>query len=53
MPLDAYRAFSPLFSEDLYPAVDLRACVEKRKSEGGTSAASVERQIAKVREKLL
>ena len=52
MPLSAYQSFSPLFAEDLYAAVDLRACVEKRASEGGTCTASVLREIAEVREKL-
>ena len=52
LPLSEYRAFSPLFEEDLYSEIDLTACVEKRISEGGTSAASVEAQIAYVKEKL-
>ena len=49
LPLAVYREYSPLFAEDLYPAIDLRACMEKRISEGGTSAASVQKQIAWVR----
>ena len=52
LPLSEYQAFSPLFGEDLYSEIDLTACVEKRISEGGTSAASVEAQIAYVKEKL-
>ena len=52
LPLSEYQAFSPLFEEDLYSEIDLTACVEKRISEGGTSAASVEAQIAYVKEKL-
>ena len=53
LPLSEYQAFSPLFGEDLYSEIDLTACVEKRISEGGTSAASVEAQIAYVKEKLV
>ena len=49
LPLDTYRSFSELFSEDLYQAIDLTVCVEKRISEGGTSLASVEAQIAYVK----
>jgi argininosuccinate lyase len=30
LPLDVYQSFSPLFDEDLYEAIDLRTCVEKR-----------------------
>ncbi len=50
LPLETYRGFSELFDEDLYEAIDLKNCMEKRISEGGTSAASVEKQIAMVRE---
>ncbi len=49
LPLAVYREFSPLFDEDLYGEIDLKTCVEKRISEGGTSAASVEKQIDYVR----
>ena len=52
LPLEVYRSFSELFDEDLYTAIDLKACVEKRISEGGTSVASVEKQIAYVSEVL-
>ena len=51
LPLAAYRAFSELFDEDVYAAVDLAACVARRQSEGGTSPESVKRQIAAVRQK--
>ena len=52
LSLDEYKAFSDLFAEDLYQDIDLLTCVEKRISEGGTSAASVEAQIAYVKERL-
>ncbi len=52
LPLDTYRSFSELFDEDLYEAIDLAVCVEKRISEGGTSVASVEAQISYVKELL-
>ncbi len=50
LPLETYREFSELFDEELYTAIDLMVCVEKRISEGGTSVASVEKQINYVRE---
>ena len=53
LPLDTYRTFSDLFEDDLYQAIDLNVCVEKRISEGGTSVASVEAQISYVKELLL
>ena len=49
LPLSRYREFSELFDEDLYEAINLEACMEKRCSEGGTSVASVEKQIAAAR----
>ena len=49
LPLDTYRQYSELFDEDLYQAIDLMVCVEKRISQGGTSVASVEEQIDYVR----
>ena len=52
LPLAAYKEYSELFEEDLYQDIDLLTCVEKRISEGGTSVASVEAQIAYVKENL-
>ena len=52
LPLDAYRAHSELFEDDLYNEISLETCVSKRISDGGTSVASVEAQIAYVREEL-
>ncbi len=52
LPLDTYKTFSPLFEDDLYDALDLLTCVEKRISQGGTSIASVEKQISYVKEML-
>ncbi len=53
LPLAVYRSYSNLFEADLYEAIDLVACVEKRISQGGPSAASVDAQIAYVRQYLL
>ena len=52
LPLEIYKGYSELFDQDLYADIDLTACVEKRISEGGTSVASVEAQIAYVRKVL-
>ena len=49
LTLDEYKTYSDLFDTDLYEAIDLMVCVEKRISEGGTSVASVEKQIAYVK----
>ena len=52
LPLEAYREYSPLFDDDVYGEISLETCVGKRISEGGTSVASVENQIAYVKEAL-
>ena len=52
LPLETYKGYSELFDTDLYEAIDLMVCVEKRISQGGTSVSSVEQQINYVREKL-
>ena len=51
-PMEDYQKHSPLIEEDVYSAVALSTCVEKRISLGGTSVASVYKQIAFVREQL-
>lgn len=45
LPIGEYRAVCDLFEEDLYQDIDLKTCVEKRISEGGTSPRSVAAQI--------
>ena len=52
LPLSVYKESSELFENDLYQEISLETCVEKRSSEGGTSAASVDKQIALVKEYL-
>ena len=47
-----YKEFSPLIEEDIYQAIDLMTCVEKRISTGATSVANVEMQIAFVKNAL-
>ena len=49
LPLERYQELSELFDNDLYEAIDLKTCVEKRISEGGTSVASVLAQVEYVK----
>ena len=49
VPLERYRELSDLFEQDVYKAIDLKTCVEKRISEGGTGKASVQAQIQYIR----
>lgn len=50
LSLEEYKSFSPLFEEDVYSDIDLKTCVEKRISQGGTGLASVEKQIKETKE---
>ena len=52
LSLEEYKEASPLIDEDVYTHIDLRTCVAKRVSAGGTSVASVEAQLAAVRKEL-
>ncbi len=52
LTLDEFKKFSDVLDEGLYGAIDLRACVDRRQSEGGTAPVSVDAQIEWVREKL-
>ena len=52
LPLEVYREYDACFDDSLYEAIDLKNCMEKRISEGGTSAASIKQQIAFVRKEL-
>ena len=45
LPLIEYRKYTELFDKDVYEAVDLTACVERRISQGGPSVSSIEKQI--------
>ncbi|MBE6670996.1 MAG: argininosuccinate lyase [Ruminococcaceae bacterium] len=50
LPLSEYKKYSDVFEEDLYNEIDLKTCVDKRISVGGTSVSSVEAQIKYVKE---
>ncbi len=52
LPLNEYKKYSDLFSEDLYHEISLETCVNKRISEGGTSPNSVQKQIDFVKGKI-
>ncbi len=43
-PLNEYKKHSELFDEDLYTAISLETCVQKRNSFGGASPTSVKAQ---------
>jgi len=45
LSIEEYRAFSPVFDEDIYQAIDLLACVRLRKIPGGPAPETVAAQI--------
>ncbi len=49
LPLEAFQAANPLFSEDIYEAISLDTCVMKRNSAGGPAPEAVRAQIAEYR----
>ena len=52
LPLAEYRAFSPVFDEDVYAAIDLLTCVRQRSIPGGPAPETVAKQIEDVRAQL-
>ncbi|MDR2135194.1 MAG: argininosuccinate lyase [Treponema sp.] len=50
--LEELRAYSPLFGEDLYPALSPRQAVRARDLPGGPDSGELKRQIGVLREKL-
>ena len=49
LPLAEYCAFSPVFDEDVYAAIDLLTCVRQRSIPGGPAPETVAKQIEDVR----
>ena len=46
MSLEEYKKISPVFEEDIYDAISLKTCVEKRETIGAPSRTSMEKVIA-------
>ena len=46
MTLDEYKAISPVFEEDIYEAISMKTCVEKRMTIGAPSKEAMEKVIA-------
>ena len=52
LPLNIYREFNELFQEDIYQAIALENCLNKRISRGGSAPSSVNKQIEYVKERI-
>ncbi|MCQ2495070.1 MAG: argininosuccinate lyase [Lachnospiraceae bacterium] len=47
LTIDEFRQFSPAFNEDVYEAISLQTCVEKRNTIGAPGKLAIERMIQK------
>ena len=45
LPLSEYKAISPVFEEDIYDAISMRTCVEKRMTLGAPGPEVMETVI--------
>lgn len=52
LPLEQYKAACSLFEEDVYQAIDLDACVNRRTVKGAPAPANVLREIDALEEKI-
>ena len=52
LTLSEYQAASKLFGEDIFEAIRLENCVNRRRSRGGAAPERVKEQIAWVRERI-
>ena len=50
LEIEEYKNFSNEFEEDIYDAIDLITCVEKRKVVGGPAPEVVKKEIKKAKE---
>ena len=51
LSIKEYKKFSDLFEKDVYDEIDIKNCVNKRVSAGGTAISSVEKQIEHIRKR--
>lgn len=53
MSLEEYKAISPVFEEDIYQAISMKTCVEKRTTKGAPGADTMKQVIALNKEYLI
>ncbi len=52
LSMEEYKSFSELFDDDIYEAISLKTCVEKRLTEGAPGQKAMEKEIADSRDYL-
>jgi argininosuccinate lyase len=53
MPIREYQSFSPLFEEDVYRSLKLENALARRKEQGGTAPATVQKALRLFRKRIL
>ena len=53
LPLEEYRRISPVFDQDVYEAISMKTCVDKRQTLGAPGAEAMKKVIAVYRERLI
>ena len=53
LPLEEYRRISPVFDQDVYEAISMKTCVDKRQTLGAPGPESMKKVIAVYRERLM
>ncbi len=49
LSIEEFQSFSPLFSTDVYDAIDIKNVVNRRQSYGGTARTAIEKQLAEIK----
>ncbi|HCC02443.1 MAG TPA: argininosuccinate lyase, partial [Ruminococcaceae bacterium] len=52
LTLEEFQQFSPAFQKDIYEAISLTTCVEKRNTIGAPGHQAMEKEIAEAKEYL-
>ncbi len=52
LPLEEYQKICPVFSEDIYEAISMKTCVEKRNTTGAPGSRAMEEMLKQCREYL-
>ena len=52
LPLEEYKEISPVFEQDIYEAISMKTCVEKRETYGAPGPKVMEQIIAANKEYL-
>lgn len=53
LPLEEYRRISPVFDQDVYEAISMKTCVDKRQTLGAPGPGAMKKVIAVYRERLM